>query len=78
MGGGYGLGEHDGSEDLLVFGEYLFSNGISVREDVGDLRPPWDILRLWLAAILEFELCVEISFIGVFRREENGDKCLVA
>ena len=72
------MGQHDGSDVLLVFGDYLFSNGIRVREDVGDIRPPGDILRLLLAAILGFKLCAEVDLIGVFRREENGDKCLVA
>ena len=77
-GGGDGVGHHDGSDVLLVFGDYLFSNGIRVRKDVGYIRPPGDILRLWLTAILGFKLCAEVDLIGVFRLEENGDKCLVA
>ena len=76
--GGYGLGQHDRSDVLLVFGDNLVSDRVCVRKYMGDIWPPWEILRLRFSAVLRFKLCSEVDLIGVSRWEEDGNECLVS
>ena len=64
---GYRLGQHDGPDGLLVVGDCLFSDGVDVRQYVGDVWPTWDVLWLWLPAILGFKLQTEVRLISIIR-----------
>ena len=75
---GYRLGQHNGSDGLLIVGDCLVSDGVRVRQYVGDVWLTWDVLWLWVPAILRFKLHTEISLIGVFSWKDDGDESLVA
>ena len=70
--------QHDGSDGVLIFRDYLVGDRVGVRKYVRDVCPSWDVLWLRFPAILGFELRTEVDLIGVFRWEKDGNECLVS